>query len=269
MFEPLAFPFMQRALLGGVLVGILASYFGPFIVQRRIAFLGSGLAHASFGGVALGILLGTHQPLWVAAPFTVAVAAAIVWVQKSAGLAADTAIGIFFAVSMALGIIFLDRTDNFHAAVDTYLFGSILNVLPADLWTIGAVTALAFATGPILWKRWAYATFDQSLAKAHRLSVDRDDYLLAVSLAVVVVVTIKIVGIILMAAFLVVPAATARIVASTFAAMTGFSIAFGVVSVVGGLYISYYADVPTGSAIILLQAALFAVVLFSRRLFVR
>ncbi len=269
MFEPFAYAFMQRALLGGVLVGILASYFGPFIVQRRIAFLGSGLAHASFGGVALGILLGVQQPLWVAAPFTVAVAAAIVWVQKSAGLAADTAIGIFFAVSMALGIIFLDRTDNFHAAVDTYLFGSILNVLPADLWTIGAVTALAFATGPILWKRWAYATFDQSLAKAHRVSVDRDDYLLAISLAVVVVVTIKIVGIILMAAFLVIPAATARIAASTFAAMTGFSIAFGVVSVVGGLYISYYAETPTGSTIVLLQAALFAVVLFSRRLFIR
>ncbi|HJP35866.1 MAG TPA: metal ABC transporter permease [Gammaproteobacteria bacterium] len=268
MLEPLVYPFMQRALIGGVLVGILASYFGPFIVQRRIAFLGSGLAHASFGGVALGIMLGA-QPLWVAAPFTVVVAAAIVWVQKSAGLAADTAIGIFFAVSMALGIVFVYRTDGFHASVETYLFASILGINRADLWTIVGVTAIVAATGPLWWRRWAYATFDESLAKADRLPVERDDYLLAVTLAVAVVVSIKVVGIILMAAFLVIPAATARLTASTFTAMTGFSMAFGVTSVIGGLYISYYADVPTGPAIILLQAALFAVVLFVRKSLLR
>ncbi len=263
MLEPLTLPFMQRALLGGLMVGFLASYYGPFIVQRRLAFLGSGLAHAAFGGVALGILLN-QQPLWVAAPFTIVVSLAIVWVRERSRLASDTTIGVFFAVSMAFGIIFLSRTEGYASDAFTYLFGSLLAVTTTDLWTTGCVVVLTLLTFP-LWRHWAYASFDRSLARADHRPVTRDDYILAVAVAVVVVVSIKVAGIVMIAAFLVMPAAAARLLTRTFAAMTVVSIAIGMLTVVVGLYASYYADLPSGPAIILTQAAVLCAAVAIRR----
>lgn len=263
MLEPLTLPFMQRALLGGLMVGFLASYYGPFIVQRQLAFLGSGLAHAAFGGVALGILLN-QQPLWVAVPFTVAVSLAIVWVRERSRLGSDTIIGIFFAVSMALGIVFLSWTDGYTSDAFTYLFGSLLAVTQADLWTTAGVVVLTVLTFP-LWRHWAYASFDRSLARADHLPVMRHDYVLAVAIAVVVVVSIKVAGIVMIAAFLVMPAATARMLTRTFAAMTVVSVAVGMSTVLIGLYASYYADLPSGPAVILTQAAVLAVAVAVRR----
>lgn len=264
MLEPLTLPFMQRALIGGLLVGFLASFYGPFIVQRRLAFLGSGLAHAAFGGVALGVLLGL-EPLWVALPFTTIVALGMVWVREQTRLAEDTTIGIFFAVSMALGIIFLSLKEGYAGDAFTFLFGSLLAVGAADLYAAGAVTAGTIVLWPLFWRQWAYATFDRNLARADRLRVSADDYLLVAAIAIVVVVSIKVVGIVLIAAFLVLPPATARLLARTFSGMTIASIAIGMSTVAGGLYLSYFANLPSGPVIILTQAALFTGALVLRR----
>lgn len=263
MLEPLALPFMQRALVGGLIVSVIAGYFGPLVVQRGMAFLGSGLAHAAFGGVALGLLLNA-QPLWVALPFTVAVALGIVWLRERAGLASDTTIGIFFALSMALGIVFLSLKESYTSDAFTYLFGSLLAIGPADLWTAAGVLLLTLATLP-LWGRWAYATFDPSLARADRLPVLRDDYLLTAAVAVAVVTAIKLVGIVLIAAFLVMPAACARLFARTFTAMTVLSIAIAAAALAAGLFVSYFANLPTGPAIILTQAGALGLGLVIRR----
>lgn len=263
MFEPLTLPFMQRALMGGLMISLLAGYFGPFIVQRRLAFLGSGLAHAAFGGVALGILLGV-PPLWAALPFTIVIALGIVWLRDRAGLASDTTIGVFFSISMALGIVFLSLKTTYSADAFTYLFGSLLAIERADLWLAGGVLVLAAATIP-LWGRWAYATFDPALARADRLPVQMDDYLLTVAIAVVTVVAIKLVGIVLIAAFLVMPAACARVFARTFAGMSVLSVVISTGTLVVGLYVSYFASLPSGPAIILTQALLLGVGLALRR----
>ncbi len=263
-FEPLEMPFMQRALIGGILVGLLSSYYGPLVVQRRLAFLGSGLAHAAFGGVALGILLNVH-PLWIAVPFTVLVALAIVWVREYSGIEPDTAIGIFFSVSMALGVIFLSLKQGYTGDAFTYLFGSILAITVTDLWITGSITALSLLTLP-LWSRWAYATFDRTLAQSDRLPVLREDSLLFVAISVAIVVSIKVVGIVLMAAFLVLPPAAARLIAATFFQMTLISVGIGLFSVISGLYASYYLDMPSGPVIILVQAAIFGLVLLFHRL---
>jgi zinc transport system permease protein len=122
MPEFIYLPYIQRALLGGVLVGFLASYYGVFVIQRKLSFLGSGLAHAAFGGIALGILLSI-EPLWVAVPFTILVAAGIAWVSDKTELGGDTAVGIFFSVSMALGIIFLFLKRTYTRDAFSYLFG--------------------------------------------------------------------------------------------------------------------------------------------------
>lgn len=252
---PLAYTWFQNALVGGTIVGALASYLGVFVVQRRMAFLGSGLSHAAFGGAALGMLLNT-EPLWMAVPFTVLIGVAIVWVRERSSLASDTTIGIFFSVSMALGIVFLSLKQGRAADANIYLFGSILGMRRADVVVAGVVAAGVFAMAP-MWARWAYATFDRSLARADRLPVLWDDYVLTVSLAVAIVVSMKLVGIVLISAFVVLPPAAARLAAGTFAGMTLWSVGLGVASVIGGLLMSYSTDLPSGAVIILLQAAIF------------
>lgn len=262
--EMLSWPFMQRALAAGLLVGFLASYYGVFVVQRRMSFLGTGLSHAAFGGVALGLLLEV-DPLWVALPFTLVVGLGINAVRERTGLAADTAVGIFFAVSVALGVLFLSMRASYGADAFTYLFGSLLAVTPADLWLTGGVAVLALATAPVLWGRWAYATFDRELARSDGLPVRRDDYVLTALLAITIVVAIKVVGILLVAAFLVIPAATARLLTTTFLSMTLASVALGIVGAGAGLVASYVLDIPSGAAIILLQALCFLAATLLRR----
>lgn len=259
MIDALSLPFMQRALVAGVLVGLLASYYGVFVVQRRLSFLGIGLSHAAFGGVALGLLLQVN-PMWVAAPFTVAVALGINWITVRGNVTGDTAIGVLFAVAVALGIVFLSLRQTYTADAFAYLFGSILAVRPADVWVMGAVALASLGTAP-LWGRWAYATFDRDLARADRVPVTRDDYVLVTLLAITVVAAVKVVGIILAAAFLVIPAATARLLVCTFSAMTGVAMGIGVLTAVGGLLASYGLDVPSGATIILGQALLFFIAL--------
>ncbi len=256
---------MQRALLAGLAMALLAGYYGPFVVQRGLSFLGSGLAHAAFGGVALGLLLGV-EPLWVAFPFTAGVALGITWVQGRTHIRGDTAVGIFFAFSMALGILFLSLKREYTAEAFTYLFGSILAVSPADLWASSVLLALTALTLP-LWGRWAYATFDRELAAADRVPVILDDYLLAVLVALVVVVAIKLVGLLLVAAFLVIPAAAARQWSRTFSGMVVGAVIVGGLSVVAGLMASYSYNLPSGAAVVLLQALIFTVsALFMRRI---
>ncbi|NBB75045.1 MAG: metal ABC transporter permease [Bacteroidetes bacterium] len=259
MIDALSLPFMQRALVAGVLVGLLASYYGVFVVQRRLSFLGIGLSHAAFGGVALGLLLQVN-PMWVAVPFTVAVALGINWITVRGNVTGDTAIGVLFAVAVALGIVFLSLRQTYTADAFAYLFGSILAVRPADVWVMGAVALASLGTAP-LWGRWAYATFDRDLARADRVPVTRDDYVLVTLLAITVVAAVKVVGIILAAAFLVIPAATARLLVRTFSAMTGVAMGIGVLTAVGGLLASYGLDVPSGATIILGQALLFFIAL--------
>jgi len=257
LLEIIEIPFMQRALIAGLLVGGLASYYGVFVVQRGLGFLGNGLAHAAFGGVALALWLG-QEPLHVALPFTVAVALAITWVRQRTSLTSDTVIGIFFAVSMAAGIIFLSLKDNYTADAFSYLFGSILAVNQADLRVTAGVVLLTLLTLP-LWGRWAYATFDRNLALTDRVPVVFDEYLLASLMAVTVVVAVKVVGIVLISAFLVIPAAAARLLVRRFAAMAVLSMVFGGISVVSGLWASYLLDIPSGAAIVLIQTAIFLV----------
>lgn len=262
MFEILSLPFMQRALVAGTLVGFLASYYGVFIVQRGLGFLGSGLAHAAFGGVALGVLLNA-EPLWVALPFTVLVALGITWVKDKTNLGGDTTIGIFFSVSMALGIIFIFLKRQYTSDAFNYLFGSILSVTITDIIVPIILIIITLILSPF-WKRWAYSSFDRELAQADRIPVQFDDYLLSVLISVTVVVSIKVVGIVLIAAFLVIPPATSRLINKSFSKMTITSIVIGIFTALIGLWISYYLDVPSGATIILLQASLFFVVMIMK-----
>lgn len=265
MIEFFTLPFMQRALIAGILVGFLASYYGVFVVQRGLGFLGSGLAHAAFGGVALGILLN-QEPLIVAVPFTVLVAIGITYVKNKTNLAGDTTIGIFFSVSMALGIIFIFMKRQYTSDAFNYLFGSILAVSLTDVIAPAILILITLIFSPF-WKRWAYTSFDRELAQADRIPVQFDDYVLSVLIAVTIVVSIKVVGIVLIAAILVIPPAASRLINKSFSRMTIISILFGISTAVIGLWISYYLDFPSGATIILLQAALFFLVMIIKKVY--
>jgi len=254
--------FMQRALAGGIAIGIVASFLGAFVVQRRLGYLAGGLSHAAFGGVALGILLGV-APLAVALPFTIAIAVAIHAVQDRSPISSDSAIGVFFSVSMALGIVFLALTPRYSADAFAFLFGSILSVSAWDVAAAWALLIASVASMP-LWGRWAMATFDAELARADGHPTRRHDLLLFVFLAVVIVISIKIVGMVLAGAFTVIPAAAARLGCVRFSSMTMLSVAIGVASVVLGLCGSVAFNLPSGATIILVQAVIFLVMLAMR-----
>ncbi len=253
-----SFPFMQHALLAGAMVGLLCGYYGVFMVQRGLSFLGDGLAHAAFGGVALALLLG-WTPLYVALPFTVVVSLGITALRERTHLGGDTAVGIFFAVSVALGVLFLGLKKDYSVDAFAYLFGSILGVTGFDLWAVALLLILSALLIPFTWRSLAYATFDSELARSDRVPVRLLDYLLSVLIALTVVVSVKVVGIVLVASFLVIPAATARLLSPTLYRMTLTSSLLGILSSVVGLLISYQVDVPSGSTIILSQAFIFVV----------
>lgn len=261
--------FMQRALIGGVAIAAMAGLLGVFVVQRGLAFLGDGLAHASFGGIALGALVAygvgafgvLDEPLVIALPFTLIVALGIATVRDRTHLSSDTAIGVFFALSVALGVLFLSLIPPDRNVVDVWhlLFGSILAVQANDLRIILVVAVLTLVTLGALWGRLGYATFDPELARTDGVAVRRLEYVLFAIAAVVVVVSAQVVGVILMASYLVIPAAAARLLSRSLGRMTLLSVAIGVTSTVAGLIASYVIDVPSGSTIVLVQSLFFAV----------
>lgn len=256
MLEILTLPFFYKASIIIILIGFTASYYGVFIVQRKMSFLGSGLAHSAFGGVALGILLGL-QPLWIAIPFTLLFSIFITYFKEKSKLSNDTIIGIFFSIAVSLGIIFLSLKDNYTTDAFTYLFGSLLSVQTIDLISSFILFIITISTFFSLWSRWAYSTFDTELALTDKIPVLRDNYILNSAIAITIVISIKIIGIILISAYIVLPAAISRMISKTFLQMTILSIIIGVLSGIIGLFLSVLIDLPSGAVIVLFQSILF------------
>jgi zinc transport system permease protein len=267
--------FMQRALLAGACIAVVAGLLGTFVVQRGLAFLGDGLAHAAFGGIALGAFVAAtmgsgillEQPLLIAVPFTLAAALGIAWVRDRTSLSSDVAIGVFFAVSVALGVLFLSIIPPERNVIDVWhlLFGSILAVGPDDLTAILVVSGIVLLVLVAIWPRLAYATFDAELAQTDGVRVARLEYLLFAIAALVVVVSAQVIGIVLMAAYLVIPAAAARLLAHSLFSMTLLAVLLGLLSTFAGLVVSYLADIPSGSTIVLAQAVLFLLAILAQR----
>jgi zinc transport system permease protein len=267
--EPFALAFFKYAMIAGVVVGGLCALIGVFVIQRGLAFLGDGLAHAAFGGIALGLLLGvsTDHATWVALPFTVVIALLIAWVLRTGKLRGDVAIGVFFTVSFALGVLFLGLrpTTAQPVNVESILFGSILAISPENLLV---VVGVAVVTGALIggtWTRLAYATFDPELAALSGVPVGALEYMLLAITAVVIVVAVKTVGIALVSSFIVIPAATARMLGRTLSQVAAIAIVIGTVGAALGLMLSYHLNVASGATIILTLGGGFGIALFFRR----
>src|SRR5262245_8790823 len=260
--EPLGFQFMQRALIAGLAISAICAVIGIFIVQRGLAFLGDGLAHAAFGGIAIGLFLGAsvEHAVWIAIPFTAITALGIGVVLRRSQLRGDVATGVFFSFSFALGVLFLGlRTSaDRPVQIEHLLFGNMLSVTPTVLYVVVAVAVIASVVTLLLWSRLAYAIFDPELAAISGVPVAILEYLLLAETAVVVVVAVKTVGVVLVSSFVIIPAATARMIGQTLARTTVLALVIGVVGAGVGLIASFHLDTPTTATIILLHSAGFA-----------
>jgi zinc transport system permease protein len=257
--EILAFSFMQRAIAAGVLIAVACSVLGVFLVLRRDAMLGHGLAHVTFGGVALGLLLSV-SPLWTALVVAILAAVFLMKLRDAAGLHGDTAIGIVSSIGFAMGIVIASVSGRFSVELFSYLFGNILAIGPGEVWT-SAVLAMAVVLTVILnYHDLVAITFDRELARTSGIPVGRLDLILAVLSAVTVVLAMKVVGLLLVAALIVIPAATALQVAGNFRMAILWSSVLGIISILGGLWISYYLDIPASGSIVLLEAGLFGLI---------
>jgi zinc transport system permease protein len=269
LLAPFGQGFVRRALAAGLTLGAAGSLLGVFVVQRGLGFLADGLAHATFGGIALGLLLGAaaDRAIWVALPFTVAVALGIQQLRRRTSLGGDVATGVFFAVSFAAGVMFLGLRGPraVPVNVEAILFGSLLAVSPEALFVIVLVAALALGLVARVGPQLAYATFDPELARLSGVRVAVLESLLLAVTALVVVVGVKTVGVVLVSAFVVIPAATAQLMGRTLGATLALSVATSLAGTAFGLFASYHLNVAPGATIILTLGAFFFLAFVLRR----
>jgi len=260
MAEVLSYGFMQRALLAGVLVGVLCGVLGFFVVLKRLSFIGVGISHSAFGGIAIGVLLGCN-PLITAAIFGILVAWGIGGLARRGRLHEDTAIGILFSSAMALGVALISLSTSYQVDLFGYLFGNILAVSTQDLWMLSAISAAVLVAIGLVFKELLFLAFDEEVARANGLPVAALYFLLLTCLALAVVAAIRVVGLILVEALLVIPAAIGYQLARGYRSMLCVSAASAVVSAIVGLFVSYVFNVAAGATIVLVLALLFAAAL--------
>ncbi len=261
---PMSYPFMLRGLLAVVMVGIVCATVGTYVVLRGMAFFGDALAHAILPGVAVGYLVsdGAQGALfWWGLGTAIVTAIGIGAVRKGAQVKEDTAIGIIFAGMFALGIALISTARSYAVDLAHFLFGDVLGVSPGDLWLTGIFGGLVLITIAAFYKEFLVISFDPILAATLRLPSGLLHYLLLVLIAVAIVVSLQTVGVALMVAMLVTPAATAYLLTRRLLPMMILAAFIGALSGVMGLYLSYYASVASGAAIVLVCTAFFLLAL--------
>ncbi len=257
--QPLSHPFMVRGLVAALLVGVVCAILGTYVVLRGMAFLGDALAHSILPGVAIGYLIGggAHGPLfWWAMGTGIVVALGIGAISRRGEIKEDTAIGVIFAGMLALGVALISTARNYSVDLAHFLFGDVLGVATRDLVLTGVFGALVLLIVFAFYKEFLVLSFDPILAATLRLPTRFFHYLLLVMLAVTVVISLQTVGVALMVAMLVTPGATSLLLTRRLP-MMALSASLGALSAVSGLYLSYYANIASGAAIVLVATALF------------
>jgi manganese/iron transport system permease protein len=254
--EPLSHAFFVRALLAASLVGIVCAVVGTFVVLKGLAFIGDAISHAAFPGVVAAYIV--HGPILVGAGIAaVTTALAIGVVTRRAGVRGDTAIGVLFAGAFALGVFMFSTIQGYVGDLFGFLFGSLLLTGVEDLAALAILAAIVLGAIAWCWKELLFATFDPQGAAASGVAVDALEYAFLALVALTIVVSLQAVGIILVVAMLVTPAATGQLLTVRFGMLVALAVAIGVGSSVLGLYVSYWLDVATGATIVLVQTGLF------------
>jgi zinc transport system permease protein len=260
----LEYAFMQRALAAALGIGMVCGALGFFVVLRRLAFVGVGISHAAVGGVALGLLLGV-PPLLAGGVFAVAVALGIATLGRHNRLGQDTVIGVFFSGAMALGLALASAGRGGQQDLFAYLFGNVLAIGPAELVGLGVLGLVVAAGLAATFRAQLFLAFDEELARAYGHPVGALDALLLVLLALTVVIGVRLVGVLLVEALLVVPAATAALWATHYQARLGLSIGLGAAACAAGVALAWQLDLAVGATVALIAVAGFFASLALRR----
>lgn len=268
LLEPLQYAFMVRGMLAAVLVGIVCAVVGTYMVLRGMAFFGDALAHTILPGIAIGYLVsgGRREPLfWWALGTAILAALGIGAVSRQARVREDTAIGIIFAGMFALGIALISTVRSYAVDLSHFLFGDVLGVSSQSLWLILIFGGLVLLTIAAFYKEFLTLSFDPVLAVTLRLPVALLNNVLLALIAVTVAVSLQTVGVALMVAMLVTPAATASLLTDRLPVMMAIAAVLASISGVAGLYLSYYLSIASGAAIVLTATAIFLLVFAWKR----
>ncbi|MDX9771209.1 MAG: metal ABC transporter permease [Tenuifilaceae bacterium] len=262
------YQFVVNAFVAALLIAVAAGMVGSYIVAKRLVFLSGGITHASFGGIGIAYFLGVN-PLAGAAAFAVLSAFGVEALSQRMAVREDSAIGILWSVGMAIGIFFIYLTPGYSPNLMTFLFGSILTVSSTDIWLLLTLNMVMVAFFLLFYRSILYLAFDPDFAKTQRIPVKTFSYILKGFLALTIVLSIRMVGIILLISLLTIPPSTANLFTKRFNQIIFASIAIGFLGAVGGLLISYNMNVPSGATIIMVLVAIFAVAKLLRFLFVK
>ncbi len=262
LLEPLRYAFMQRGLLAAVMVGIVCAVVGTYVVLRGMAFFGDALAHSILPGIAVGYLVngGNRGALfWWSLGTAIMAALGIGAVSRRTEVKEDTAIGIIFAGAFALGTALISTVRSYSVDLAHFLFGDVLGVSTTDLWLMGLFGGFILLTVLLLYDLFLVVSFDPLFARTLRLPVDLFDSLLLILIAIAIVVSLQTVGVALMVAMLITPAATAYLLTRRLPVMMGVAALLAALAGLIGLYLSYYFSVASGAAIVLVSTFFFLI----------
>jgi ABC-type Mn2+/Zn2+ transport system permease subunit len=257
--EPWTFEFMLRGLLAALVISVVAGVVGSFVVLRGMAFIGDALPHASFGGVAIAFAIGANLQLGGA--IAVVLSALLIGFLGSRRLVRyDTAIGLTFAGAFALGILIVSRQEGYVVDLFGFVFGNVLGVTWTDVWITAAVGFLVVATVLLFYKELLFTAYDPTMAAASGVPVPMMEYGLLILIGLAVVIALKVMGIVLVLAMLVAPAASAQLLTRRLSMMMLVASVLGVASSVIGLYVAWYLDASASASIVLTAVSAFILI---------
>ncbi len=267
MLSIFAYSFMRNAFMAGILASVIFGIIGTFVVVKRLVFISGGISHASFGGVGMAYFLGWN-PLWGASIFAVVSALGVGLVGKKTMQREDTAIGIVWALGMALGAFFMSKTPGYLPTMSSVLFGNILMISRTDIYLMASLTAIITATTVMLYPRIQGVSFDEEFSKVVGVRTTLLYLFMLILVALSIVVLIKLVGIVLLIAMLAIPASISGELTYDMSKMMAYSSALSLGFIISGLYISVLWDIPPGPSIVILAGAVFIIAMLPKKIFV-
>jgi len=256
MLELLQYTFFRNALAGSVFTCISCGIVGSYIVSRRLVFISGGITHASFGGLGLGFYLGI-SPILSALLFSIASAFGVEWLSKKQDIREDSAIAVFWSLGMAIGVICIFLTPGYSPNISAYLFGNILTITFTDIGFAAVLAVLLSILFLFFFRPILYTAFDSEFAKTQGVRVKWIEQLMMLAIAITIVSSIRLIGIMLLMSLLTVPQMTANLFTSHLKIIILYSIGLGIICCFSGLFLSYFLNVPSGAAIIFVQILLF------------
>lgn len=265
MFDLFNLFFIQRALIIGSIIAVISGLIGPFMIYKKMAFMGIGISHGTFAGIALGILLGT-SPLFVATIFAIGLGIFIGFASRTGKISEDVSIGILFSFAMGLGIFLISISPGYHTDIMGYLFGDILAISNYDLYI-----ALIVLTLTLLWyifksRQMKYMTFDEDFAKISGVPVNVDYYIFMALVSLSIVIIVNFTGVILASSITITPAASSKSMTRKFSSMVVLSMILGEVAIFSGIIFSYNLNISTGPSIVFFITFIFILSLFFARI---